>query len=1019
MSDFAFRMSSKDRKVAMGEKENPSDDIYDPEGDEYPDPLSSPDSFIQQLLQDFNSARRNEEFEIEDIDELEGAVMDFLITCSDPELGEEDLPGTGIIIDILNNQERNNGISTFGKKHIAVVPLAYAASVFGPQLVRAGAGKLMPYVKKGLQAVGLSQALQNVPIIGDMFGGGGGQEQPSQPIQTMNTTAEGYVGHNMASNRYEMPFDHISDNLMFEAASGIKKKDSDIESLRAQVNSALTQWAKSGEVIENRAVWWALYSYAHEAETIAELASILTAVPEEYHNAVLNAPVGLDEQAPEPGNTGFPEPAEPEEALSPSNTSMSPVPIDGVGTPPKMPQNQTLIPGAVAASHDSLRVKPVFASVDESIFVNYAEEDRQILSRVAAFINAGTHESDIIDTLYPSYGHEYVIWAVEQAKKVANNDPMVDPSIVNLGIEWKEAANDPHDLPEGMHQMDIMEVLEDVKREKKEKERKNNKFPDKGEKVGPNEDQKINQQETSGMITPEQEKTAAQTMNTELQQDEDALQVEPTVYLSRKLSYPYGFLFKMIADDGNYPAAFESIQKIDYFLDDYISNYMESAVENVMNSEKVLEDMMAMLPENLRGMVDMEDIQNQLYSMGEQQINAVNTLKSINSALVESIGYINNWISDDPSVVFEPQRLMEVLEQNQVSPEEWNSVNQQLLEVIHNVMTRLSEPILDEPGFTAADEQKAFRHFQDTREYVDPRYILEPEDYELNERDRLMLNQMGMDFPRQSTVKEGDFTSMPNSFLAEIPAPYSAAYNQTMGLVQQSANPVETQQAYQAGSDATPDPGVFGQLQQQQIEDEQLQEMYPNVPTDMTRQWLQRQQQQQTSPGHPTQMAEQPSSAGQVATNAAQQLPSATTSKVAAWKDVEGNLLAKGQLYKMTSSDYEVPDFVRVVNNGTKLDLYIPRGDMDLSLTESEIKQSNYKFEPVVEKESFFLSESTLSTNEQRALIDEDGTARNMDRLNLEGTHYPPLVQTSKNDKIDLEQIPLQDFFVEDLDLFI
>jgi len=41
---------------------------------------------------------------------------------------------------------------------------------------------------------------------------------------------------------------------------------------------------------------------------------------------------------------------------------MSPIPIDGVGTPPKMPANQqTLIPGAVAASHDSLKVKPVFA----------------------------------------------------------------------------------------------------------------------------------------------------------------------------------------------------------------------------------------------------------------------------------------------------------------------------------------------------------------------------------------------------------------------------------------------------------------------------------------------------------------------------------------------------------------------------------------------------------------------------------------------------------------------------------
>ena len=777
MSDFAFRMSSKDRKLAMGEKENPSEDMYDPEGDEYPDPLSSPDSFVQQMLQDINSARRNEEFTPEDIDNLdtfEGAVMDFLHTCADPELGPEDLPGTSVIISLLNTDDGKNGISTFGavKKESVLPLLAPLGIAAGTKLLP----KLLPFAAKGLAWEGGKAALGMLNPFND-----GGGEQQSPPVQTMDTVAQGYVG-NTANNRYEMPFDHISDNLMFESASGIKKKDEDIESLRAQVNAALTQWAKSGEVTENRAVWWALYSYAHEAETVAELASILTAIPEEFHNSVLNSPIGLDQQAPEPGNTGLPEPSEPLDAVSPTNTSMSPVPIDGVGTPPKMPQNQSLIPGAVAASHDSLRIKPVFASVDESVFENYAEEDRQILSRVSAFINSGTHESDIINTLYPSYGHEYVIWAVEQAKKVANNDPMVDPSIVNLGIDWKQAANDPHDLPEGMHQMDIMEVLEEVEKEKKEKEekdkkqKKDNKFPEKAERVGPNEDQKINQQETSGMITPNQEKTA-------------------------------------------------------------------------------------------------------------------------------------------------------------------------------------------------------------------------------------------------------DYTSMPNSTLAQTPSPYSAAYNQTMGISQQvSANPILTQEAYQSGKDATPDPGVFGQLQQQQQEDERLQEQYPEVPTEMARQWEQRQRQQQTSQGHPQQNAQAItgiSPSGQKASPSSQALPSATTSKVAAWKDIDGNMLANGELYKMTSSDYEVPDFVRIVNNGAKLDLYVPRGDMDLSLSESEIKESNYRFEPVVEKESFFLSESTLSTNEQKALINEGGTARNMDRLNLEGTHYPPLIQTSKSDKLNLEEIPLQDFLVEDLDLFI
>ena len=84
---------------------------------EYPDPLDSPDSFVQKLLQDINSAKRNSELnpdDIENIDGFESAVMDFLHTCSDPELGPEDLPGTSMIISVLNTQDRNNGISTFG-----------------------------------------------------------------------------------------------------------------------------------------------------------------------------------------------------------------------------------------------------------------------------------------------------------------------------------------------------------------------------------------------------------------------------------------------------------------------------------------------------------------------------------------------------------------------------------------------------------------------------------------------------------------------------------------------------------------------------------------------------------------------------------------------------------------------------------------------------------------------------------------------------------------------------------------
>jgi hypothetical protein len=1036
-------MSKRDRKLAMGEKITPFDSMYDdPEGREYPDPLSEPDSFVQQLLQDINSARRNEEFETEDIDEFEGYLVDFLTTCSDPELGEEDLHGTSMIMNVLNQTDTNNGISTFGSvKKESIIPalapliaLAPAAGGFGLGGAGAAAGagatgvlsglgaglsKLLPFAAKGLAWEGGKNILGGL----NPFNDEGGASAP--PVQTMNTTAPGFVPQ-ASADRSNMPFDHISDNLMFESASGIKKKDSDIESLRAQVNSALTQWAKSGDVVENRAVWWALYSYAHEAETIAELSSILTAVPEEYHNAVLNTPVGLEGEAPDEGNTGLPEPTSPTEALSPSNTSMSPIPIDGVGTPPKMPANQqTLIPGAVAASHDSLKVKPVFASLDESKFETYVEEDRPILARVAAFMEAGTHESDIVNTLYPSYGHEYTLWAVEQVKRVASNDPMVDPSIVNMGIDWKESANDPHDLPEGMHQMNIMEVLEDVKKEKKnKKQRENNEFPQKGERVGPNEDEQLNQQETSGMITPQQEKTAEfSLMNTELQHDEDALQVEPTLYLSRKLSYPFGLMAKMIQESGDFAQANQKSNEIYNFVEDYINNYIDGAIGNVMNVENVLnmlpQDVIARIPEE-----NLDSAQRYIEDMAAQQREAVERLLDVARELTSATEMFANIMPQE--ILGNQEAMQRSLEEAGINPQEYNRGVEVLLSQIDDVTGLLVSPITGEPGFLPEDQDKAFRFFQETGQFADPRQILEsPQDFELNERDREMMNQIGIDFPRESKKKESDFTSLPNSTLAETPAPYSQSYNQTMGMAQQFAqagNPAMTQQAYQAGKDAAPDPGVFGQLQQQQEEEAQLQEMYPNVPTDMTRQWLQREQQQQQSAGHPMQNANRQSPAGQTATNTAQGLPSATTSKVAAWKDVRGDVLIKDRLYKMTSSDYEIPDYVRVVNNGTRLDLYIPRGDLDVSLSESEIKQSNYKFEPIEEdsqQKTSFLSESALSTNEQRALIEEKGVARNMDRLNLEGTHYPTLMQTSKNDKIDLEEVALEDFFIEDFDLFI
>ena len=83
------------------------------------------------------------------------------------------------------------------------------------------------------------------------------------------------------------------------------------------------------------------------------------------------------------------------------------------------------------------------------------------------------------------------------------------------------------------------------------------------------------------------------------------------------------------------------------------------------------------------------------------------------------------------------------------------------------------------------------------------------------------------------------------------------------------------------------------------------------------------------------------------------------------------------------------------------------------------------KFEPMEEektskwKVASFLSESGLTTSEQRELINEKGVARNLDRLNLNGTHYPTLAsfeQTATMEE-DENSIP-EDFYSEDSGLF-
>lgn len=733
MSDFAFRMSSHDRKLATGEMVSPADEGFDPQGEEFPDPLANPEAAVQQLLQKINSEKRREDLSPEDIDEIdsfESSMMDFLHTCSDENLGPDDLPGTKVIMQLFSTDDNKNGISTFGSmQKEAIIPALAIGAALAP--------KLMPFVQKGLSSIGLGQVLNNIPIIGDMLGGGGGDGGQQEPaIQTTNFDIQ---PQSTTETRFEMPYSHVLDNLMFEAATspGPKKRNEDIETLRSQVVAALKAWADSGAA-ENHAEWWVYFSYAHEASTIAELQTILTAVPPDFHNAVMTSPLPPGDN-PEPGMTGLPDVTNPAEG-SESIATPSPVPMEGIGTAPKQPKGQGLIPGALASTHDELSIRPIFASTDESRFEDYVEEDRVVLAKVAAYLEAGTHEEDVVNTLSPAYGLEYTMWAVDQAKKVASGDPLVDLAVNNLGIEWKTANRDPYQA--------AREWLSDLE-------------------------------------------------------------------------------FNDFVEDGDFEDS--DVGYINF------NNLDQDQIKNVIN---------------------------ELYEGGWNQ-------------------FLKDGLHDDS-------------------------------------------------------------HFPEKGEHQ-------------GQNEDQMTNQQetsGMMTPGNEKV--ADFTSIPNSSFVNPPSAYSGSYNQTMGLAGQTANvPGANQQAYSLGQQAQnaalpPNPAALTGIQKNEQETQRLQQMYPNVPPEMAKNWLNAQQKTQQPMGHPTVHGTGLSPAGQTANQQVDGLPSATTSKVAAWRDVNGEILENGKLYKMTSPKYSVPDYVRIVNNGPEiLDIHLDESDVDFTLTESQIRQSNYKFEPM------------------------------------------------------------------------
>jgi hypothetical protein len=143
--------------------------------------------------------------------------------------------------------------------------------------------------------------------------------------------------------------------------------------------------------------------------------------------------------------------------------------------------------------------------------------------------------------------------------------------------------------------------------------------------------------------------------------------------------------------------------------------------------------------------------------------------------------------------------------------------------------------------------------------------------------------------------------------------------------------------------------------------------------------------------------------------------PTQTVVASLGWKDTSGNPLEKGKVYKMVSASSPVPDFVEVT--------WVEPENLKIKFAangiEEEITSDEYEFEPLDEegvvrtssvdedplahlmggsssddgplvdpKLAAKFAGANFSPDQQREFIDEDGVARNLDRLNLTNSHY-------------------------------
>jgi len=111
--------------------------------------------------------------------------------------------------------------------------------------------------------------------------------------------------------------------------------------------------------------------------------------------------------------------------------------------------------------------------------------------------------------------------------------------------------------------------------------------------------------------------------------------------------------------------------------------------------------------------------------------------------------------------------------------------------------------------------------------------------------------------------------------------------------------------------------------------------------------------------------------------------------------DTKGNKLEAGRVYLMKGKDYKVPDLVRILNlEDNRIEATIAseaKGHFPIVIEAKD--EDEYSFDPVEDekKESAWkIARRDWSSKEQRELIEENpnGRARNIDKLDLSGTHY-------------------------------